>query len=81
MATLRIPRLGESIFEVGILRWLKRVGDRVAIDEPLVELETDKMDVVLPSPAAGVLSQIHAAEGQRVPIGSEVATIVEAEPT
>jgi 2-oxoglutarate dehydrogenase E2 component (dihydrolipoamide succinyltransferase) len=77
MVSVRVPRLGESVFEVEILRWLKHPGEAVALDEPLVELGTDKADVVLPSPAAGVLVKVNVAEGGKIAIGGDLATIEE----
>ncbi|MEQ8936742.1 MAG: biotin/lipoyl-containing protein, partial [Amphiplicatus sp.] len=69
MATeIRVPTLGESVTEATIGRWLKKEGDAVAADEPLVELETDKDSVEVPAPAAGVLSQISAKEGDTVAV-------------
>ena len=69
MATeIRVPTLGESVTEATIGRWLKKEGDAVAADEPLVELETDKVSVEVPAPAAGVLSQIAAKEGDTVAV-------------
>jgi len=59
MADLVVPQLGESITEAVIARWLKEVGDAVAIDEPVAELETDKITVQLPSPVAGATSCGH----------------------
>src|SRR5438034_8051275 len=76
MATKVImPQMGESIFEGTITKWLKRVGDRVSRDEPLFEISTDKVDSEIPSPAAGVLTQILVPEGQTVQINTVVAVI------
>ncbi len=72
-----IPEIGESITEAHILRWIKNTGDHVGRDEPLVELETDKVTVEMPSPVAGVLSEIVAAEGETVPVGGVIARIDE----
>ncbi len=77
MVIVRVPRVGESVFEVELLRWLKHPGDAVALDEPLAELGTDKADIVLPSPAAGVLVTVNVAEGGKVAVGGELATIEE----
>ena len=66
---IRVPALGESVTEATIGKWLKAVGDKVAADEPLVELETDKVAVEVPSPSAGVLSDISAKEGATVEVG------------
>ena len=72
-----IPEIGESITEAVILRWIRNPGDHVGRDEPLVELETDKVTVEMPSPVAGVVSEIVAAEGETVPIGGVIARIEE----
>ena len=72
-----IPEIGESITEAVILRWIRNTGDHVGRDEPLVELETDKVTVEMPSPVAGVVSEIVAAEGETVPIGGVIARIEE----
>ncbi len=67
MATeIRVPTLGESVTEATIGKWLKKVGDTVAADEPLVELETDKVSIEVPSPVSGVLTEIAAQEGDNV---------------
>jgi 2-oxoglutarate dehydrogenase E2 component (dihydrolipoamide succinyltransferase) len=73
-----MPQLGESIFEGTITKWLKAVGDTVAIDEPLFEISTDKVDAEIPSPVAGVLSEIRFAEGDTVEVNTVVAVIGEA---
>src|SRR5882757_7900223 len=70
-----MPKMGESIAEGTIVRWIKKVGDKVDRDEPLFEISTDKVDAEIPSPAAGVLSQILAKEGETVPVNSVVAVI------
>jgi len=76
MATeLRVPTLGESVSEATIGKWLKKPGDAVAADEPLVELETDKVSVEVPAPAAGVLSEIVAAEGETVAVGAVIGLL------
>jgi 2-oxoglutarate dehydrogenase E2 component (dihydrolipoamide succinyltransferase) len=72
---LRIPEVGESVTEAVITRWLKSEGDRVEKDEPVAELETDKVDVELPSPAAGILASITVKEGEAVPVGAVIGTI------
>ena len=69
MADIRVPALGESVTEATIGRWFKKAGDAVAVDEPLVELETDKVTIEVPAPAAGVLSDIAAKEGDMVAVG------------
>ncbi|HWQ00410.1 MAG TPA: biotin/lipoyl-containing protein, partial [Vicinamibacterales bacterium] len=70
-----MPQMGESIAEGTIVRWIKRVGERVARDEPLFEISTDKVDAEIPSPASGVLLEISAKEGETVPVGTVVARI------
>jgi 2-oxoglutarate dehydrogenase E2 component (dihydrolipoamide succinyltransferase) len=70
-----MPQMGESIFEGTITKWLKKVGDTVAQDEPLFEISTDKVDAEIPSPAAGTLSEIRIAEGNTVQINTVVAVI------
>ena len=70
-----MPQMGESIFEGTITKWLKKPGDTVQRDEPLFEISTDKVDAEIPSPAAGVLSEIKAAEGSTVQVNSVVAVI------
>ena len=72
-----MPQMGESIFEGTITKWLKKVGDAVAKDEPLFEISTDKVDAEIPSPVAGVLLEIKAAEGETVEINTVVALIGE----
>jgi pyruvate dehydrogenase E2 component (dihydrolipoamide acetyltransferase) len=70
-----MPQMGESIFEGTITKWLKKVGDGVEKDEPLFEISTDKVDAEIPSPVAGVLSEIRAEEGATVQINTVVAVI------
>jgi 2-oxoglutarate dehydrogenase E2 component (dihydrolipoamide succinyltransferase) len=70
-----MPQMGESVAEGTIVRWIKKVGDRVDRDEPLFEISTDKVDAEIPSPGAGVLSEIRAQEGETVPVNSIVAVI------
>jgi pyruvate dehydrogenase E2 component (dihydrolipoamide acetyltransferase) len=70
-----MPQMGESIFEGTITKWLKKVGDTVAKDEPLFEISTDKVDAEIPSPVAGVLTQIKANEGETVQINAVVAVL------
>ena len=67
---ITVPTLGESVTEATIAKWFKNVGDAVKADEPLVELETDKVTVEVPAPAAGVLVEIVAAAGATVGVGS-----------
>jgi len=70
-----MPQMGESIAEGTIVRWIKKVGDKVDRDEPLFEISTDKVDAEIPAPAAGVLAEIRAKEGETVPVNSVVAVI------
>src|SRR5687767_4639858 len=73
-----MPQMGESVAEGTIVRWLKKVGDRVDRDEPLFEISTDKVDAEIPAPSAGVLKEIRHNEGETVPVNSVVAVIGEA---
>ena len=76
MATsVTLPALGESVTEGTVTRWLKKVGDTVAVDEPLLEISTDKVDTEIPSPVAGMLLEIKAAEDETVEVGAELAVI------
>ncbi len=76
MATeIRVPSLGESVTEATIAKWLKSVGDQVSVDEPLVELETDKVSVEVPAPAAGVISEIAAEAGSTVGVNALLGMI------
>ena len=69
MATeIRVPTLGESVTEATVGQWFKKSGDAVAVDEPLVELETDKVTIEVPAPSAGVLSEIVVNEGDTVEV-------------
>jgi 2-oxoglutarate dehydrogenase E2 component (dihydrolipoamide succinyltransferase) len=78
MATeIRVPTLGESITEATVARWLKQPGDAVERDEPVVELETDKVTLEVPAPAAGRLGEVLAAEGANVPVGAVLGTIAD----
>src|SRR5260370_1367227 len=70
-----MPQMGESITEGTITKWLKKVGDTVQRDEPIFEISTDKVDAEIPSPVAGVLSEIKVPEGSTVTINTVVATI------
>ena len=72
-----MPQMGESVAEGTIVRWLKKVGDAVERDEPLFEISTDKVDAEIPSPAAGVLSEVKVKEGETVPINTVVGVIDE----
>src|SRR5580692_7968837 len=73
-----MPQMGESIFEGTITKWFKAVGDTIAIDEPLFEISTDKVDAEIPSPVAGVLAEIKFQEGATVEINTVVAVVSEA---
>lgn len=73
--SVTLPKMGESVVEGTIIRWLKAEGDAVALDEPIVEISTDKIDTEVPSPAAGVLAKIIAAPDQTVEVGAEIAVI------
>jgi len=77
MAEIRVPTLGESVTEATIGKWFKKPGDAVAVDEPLVELETDKVTIEVPAPAAGVLSDISAKDGETVAVGALLGQIKE----
>jgi len=77
MADIRVPTLGESVTEATVGKWFKQPGDAVAVDEPLVELETDKVTLEVPAPAAGVLSDIAAKNGDTVAIGALLGQIKE----
>ena len=70
-----MPQMGESIAEGTIVRWIKKVGEKVERDEPLFEISTDKVDAEIPSPTAGVLTEIRHQEGETVPVNSVVAVI------
>jgi 2-oxoglutarate dehydrogenase E2 component (dihydrolipoamide succinyltransferase) len=70
-----MPQMGESIAEGTVVRWLKKVGDSVERDEPLFEISTDKVDAEIPSPIAGVLTEIKVNPGETVAVNSVVATI------
>ena len=70
-----MPQLGETVTEGTITRWLKKVGDNVALDEPLFEVSTDKVDSEVPSPFAGVLAEILVPEGQTVEVGTRLAVV------
>ncbi len=73
--SVQMPALGESVTEGTVTRWLKQEGDHVEVDEPLLEVSTDKVDTEIPSPAAGVLQRIVAAEDETVEVGGELAVI------
>ena len=75
MTDIRVPTLGESVTEATIGKWFKKPGDAVAVDEPLVELETDKVTIEVPAPAAGVLGEIAAKDGETVAVGALLGQI------
>src|SRR5277367_2843764 len=77
MTEIRVPTLGESVTEATIGRWFKKAGDTVAVDEPLVELETDKVTIEVPAPSAGVLGEISAKDGETVAVGALLGQITE----
>jgi 2-oxoglutarate dehydrogenase E2 component (dihydrolipoamide succinyltransferase) len=77
MADIRVPTLGESVSEATVGKWFKQPGDAVAVDEPLVELETDKVTLEVPAPAAGVLSDVAAKNGDTVAVGALLGQIKE----
>jgi 2-oxoglutarate dehydrogenase E2 component (dihydrolipoamide succinyltransferase) len=79
MTEIRVPSLGESVTEATIGKWFKQRGDLVAADEPLVELETDKVTIEVPAPAAGILSEIVAGDGETVAVGALLGQINQAE--
>src|SRR4051812_16172425 len=73
--SVQMPALGESVTEGTVTRWLKQEGERVDVDEPLLEVSTDKVDTEIPSPAAGVLQRIVVKEDETVEVGAELAVI------
>src|SRR6516165_6274371 len=75
MTEIRVPTLGESVTEATIGRWFKKAGEAVAVDEPLVELETDKVTIEVPAPSAGVLGEISAKDGDTVAVGALLGLI------
>jgi 2-oxoglutarate dehydrogenase E2 component (dihydrolipoamide succinyltransferase) len=77
MTEIRVPTLGESVTEATIGRWFKKAGDAVAVDEPLVELETDKVTIEVPAPSAGTLGEIVAKDGETVAVGALLGQIKE----
>lgn len=78
MAEVTLPQLGETVTEGTITRWFKKVGDTVAADEPLFEVSTDKVDTEVPSPVAGVLTEIRVPEGETVPVGAIIGVVGDA---
>src|SRR6266404_6272834 len=77
MTEIRVPTLGESVTEATIGRWFKKAGEAVAVDEPLVELETDKVTIEVPAPSAGTLGEIIAKDGETVAVGALLGEINE----
>src|SRR4051794_33138544 len=73
--SVTMPALGESVTEGTVTRWLKQEGEQVEVDEPLLEVSTDKVDTEIPSPAAGVLTKIIVSEDETVEVGAELAVI------
>jgi len=77
MTEIRVPTLGESVTEATIGRWFKKAGEAVAVDEPLVELETDKVTIEVPAPSAGTLGEIIAKDGETVAVGALLGQITD----
>src|SRR6186713_2188171 len=77
MTDIRVPTLGESVTEATIGKWFKKPGDAIKVDEPLVELETDKVTIEVPAPSAGVLGEIAAKDGETVAVGALLGQINE----
>src|ERR1700749_2837280 len=75
--SVSMPQLGESVTEGTVTRWLKKEGEHVEADEPLLEVSTDKVDTEIPSPASGILSKIAVAEDETVEVGAELAVIAQ----
>src|ERR1700754_4666841 len=75
MTEIRVPTLGESVTEATIGRWFKKAGDAVCSDEPLVELETDKVTIEVPEPSAGTLGEMNAKDGETVAVGALLGQI------
>src|ERR1019366_9370057 len=73
--SVNLPALGESVTEGTVTRWLKNVGDRVEVDEPLLEVSTDKVDTEIPSPIAGIIEAILVAEDATVEVGTPLVMI------
>ena len=72
---ITVPTLGESVTEATVSKWLKSQGEKVSADEPLVELETDKVNVEVPSPISGTLGSIAVSEGETVNVGTLLGTV------
>src|SRR3954470_1792053 len=79
--SVSLPALGESVTEGTVTRWLKQIGDTVAVDEPLLEVSTDKVDTEIPSPVAGTLLEIRAAEDETVEVGAVLAVVGSGSPS
>src|ERR1044071_2977615 len=77
MSNIVVPELGESVVEARVARWLKKVGDRVEVGEPIVELETEKIDLEVNADRGGVLTSINHGEGEDVKIGEGLAVLDE----
>src|ERR1700728_4208375 len=77
--SVSMPQLGESVSEGTVTRWLKKEGERVEMDEPLLEISTDKVDTEIPSPAAGILRSIAVDEDETVAVGAQLAVIEDSE--
>ena len=75
--SVSMPQLGESVTEGTVTRWLKKEGERVEADEPLLEVSTDKVDTEIPSPASGILRSIAVDEDETVAVGAQLAVIEE----
>ena len=73
--SVSLPALGESVTEGTVTRWLKKVGDRIEVDEPLLEVSTDKVDTEIPSPISGIVEAILVQEDETVAVGTVLATI------
>src|ERR1700683_1148099 len=77
--SVSMPQLGESVTEGTVTRWLKKEGERVEVDEPLLEVSTDKVDTEIPSPASGILRGIVVDEDETVAVGAQLAVIEDAD--
>src|SRR3989344_5657677 len=75
LVKITLPKLGESIVSATVVQWFKQVGDRVELDEPLLEVSTDKVNSEIPSPSAGILREILAENGQEVQVGEGLAVL------
>ena len=72
-----VPVLGESITEATVAKWIKKVGDAVEADEPIVELETDKVNLEVPSPVTGILEEINVKDGATIEVGTTLGSVKE----